>query len=324
MNLVKAQDSFRNTDGTAISRFVACFRAGLFIALACCIAQPRADAREPDQIVDIWPEMAPGETTQNIGETLPRRKNENPPATRVARITQPRLHIFEPPAEKKTGAAVLIFPGGGYNYVVTDKEGSEAADWLNKLGITGIVVHYRTKPKTVTNDKPMWLRPVQDGQQAISLVRHRAKEWGLKPDRIGVMGFSAGGQAAALVATRFHNRVYAAEGTLSSISCRPDFCLLIYPWRIADEKTGELIEAVTVTKDTPPTLLIHAHNDSATSLSSVYYYLAMKKHGLPCEMHIYESGGHGYGMRPVAGSHVHSWINRGTDWLQQRKLAFVE
>ena len=100
--------------------------------------------------------------------------------------------------------------------------------------------------------------------------------------------------------------------------------MLIYPWRIADEKTGKLIEAVTVTKDTPPTLLIHAHNDSATSLSSIYFYAAMKKHRLPCELHIYESGGHGYGMRPVKGALIHTWVDRASDWLKQHDLARVE
>jgi acetyl esterase/lipase len=155
----------------------------------------------------------------------------------------------------------------------------------------------------------------------MSLVRERAKEWGLKPENIGVLGFSAGGQAAALVATRFSKKDYEPVDAIDGVSSRPDFCVLVYPWQIADEKTGGLIEAVTVTKDTPPTLLIHAHNDSATSLSSIYFYTAMKKLRLPCELHIYETGGHGYGMRPVKDSHIHTWPERATDWLKQRKLA---
>ncbi len=279
-------------------------------------------ARDPNQILEIWPGKAPGETSANTGKTLPRRADENPPATRITGITKPQLYVFNPPAEKKCDTAVLIFPGGGYNYVVADKEGSEVAEWLNGLGITAFVVHYRTKPKTGTGDDPMWLRPVQDGQRAVSLVRKWAKEFEKKDMQIGVMGFSAGGQAAALVATRFSKRDYAAKDEVDKLSCRPDFCILVYPWRIADEKAGGLIEAVPVTKDTPPTLLIHAHNDHATSLGSVYFYTAMKKLGLPCELHIYETGGHGYGMRPVKGSHIHTWPDRAADWLKQRKLTF--
>ncbi len=277
------------------------------------------EAREPDQIINIWPDVAPGEMTKNTGETLPRRENENPPATRIAGITQPQLHLYEP-KDKKTGTAVLIFPGGGYNYVVVDKEGSEAAQWLNGLGITAFVVHYRTKLPIPTGKKPIWQRPVQDGQRAVSLVRQRAKDWGLKPDQIGVMGFSAGGQAAALVGTRFSHRDYAALDEIDKVSCRPDFCVLVYPWQIADEKAGGLIADVTVTKDTPPTLLVHAHDDGATSLSSLYFYAAMKKLSLPCELHIYESGGHGYGMRPAKGTPIYTWTDRVTDWLKQRKL----
>lgn len=288
---------------------------GVVLAAQCALA-----AYEPDEIIDIWPDLAPGETTKNTGEVLPRRENENPPATRIAGITQPRLHVFKPPAGKNFGTAVLIFPGGGYNYVVGDKEGSEAAEWLNGLGITAFVVHYRTRPKVNAANAPLWLRPVQDGQRALSLVRQRAKEWGLKPDQIGVMGFSAGGQAAALVATRFSPRDYAALDEIDNVSCRPNFCVLVYPWQIADEKIGGLIEAVTVTKATPPTLLVHAHDDGATSLGSVYFYTAMKKLGLPCELHIYESGGHGYGMRPAQGMPIHTWTDRVTDWLKQRKI----
>jgi acetyl esterase/lipase len=203
---------------------------------------------------------------------------------------------------------------------VSDKEGSEAAEWLNGLDITAFVVRYRTKPKSAPGKEPLWIRPVQDGQRAVSLVRQRAKEWGVNPDQIGVLGFSARGQAAALVGTRFSQRDYVPKDDIDKVSCRPDFCVLVYPWQIADEKAGGLIEAVTVTKDTPPTMLVHAHDDGATSLSSIYFYTAMKKLSLPCELHIYETGGHGYGMRPAQDSAIHTWPTRVTDWLQQRKL----
>ncbi len=294
---------------------------GINMSLLCS-----ADAREPDAIIDLWPGLAPGETTRETGTKLPRRAKENPPATRVKDITRPQIYVFQPAAEKRNGTAVLIFPGGGYNYVVTDKEGSEAADWLNRQGITAFVVHYRTKqqktPPVQTNSKlpPFSERPLQDGQRALSLVRQRAAEWNIKPDRIGVIGFSAGGQAGALVTTRFEERAYKPLDTIDSVSCRPDFSLLIYPWRLLNEKTGKLNEVVTVSKKTPPTFLVHAHNDSATPMSSIQFYSALKKNGVGAELHIYETGGHGYGMRPVENSNVSTWTERAEDWLHQRAL----
>lgn len=295
--------------------------AAMSVSLLC-----RTEAREPDAVIDIWPGMAPGETTRETGTKLARRATENPPATRVKDITRPQLHVFQPAADKRNGAAILIFPGGGYNYVVTDKEGSEAAEWLNELGITAFVVHYRGKqqktPSVQTNTKlpPFSERPLQDGQRALSLVRKRAAEWDLKPDRIGVIGFSAGGQAAALVTTRFDERSYQPTDALDEVSCRPDFSLLVYPWRLIDDKTGTLNEVFTVSKSTPPTFLAHAHNDGATPLSSILFYTALKKNGVGSELHIYETGGHGYGMRPVENSDVDTWTDRAEDWLRQRSL----
>lgn len=284
-----------------------------------------AEAREPDAVIDLWQNQAPGETTRETGTKLARRATENPPATRVKDITRPQLHVFQPAADKRNGAAILILPGGGYNYVVTDKEGSEAAEWLNELGITAFVVHYRTKQKTPSAQKDAKLpafseRPLQDGQRALSLVRKRAAEWGVKPDQIGVIGFSAGGQAAALVTTRFNERAYKPTDAIDKVSCRPDFSLLVYPWRLIDDKTGTLNEVFTVSKSTPPTFLAHAHNDGATPLSSILFYTALKKNGVGSELHIYETGGHGYGMRPVENSNVDTWTDRAEDWLRQRSL----
>lgn len=301
-------------------RFTFCFLI-LSLSMLCNV-----EAREPDVVIDIWPGLAPGETTRETGTKLPRRATENPPATRVKDITRPQLNVFQPPAGNRNGTAVLIFPGGGYSYVVTDKEGSEAAEWLNAMGITAFVVHFRTKasktPPTQTNAKlpPYSERPLQDGQRALSLVRKRAAEWGVQPDRIGVIGFSAGGQAAALVTTRFNERSYKAQDAIDQISCRPDFSLLIYPWRLLDEKTGSLREVVSVSKETPPTFMAHAHDDSATPLSSIQFYTALKKNGVAGELHIYETGGHGYGMRPVANSNVATFTKRAEDWFRQRSL----
>ncbi|MFN0197477.1 MAG: alpha/beta hydrolase [Planctomycetaceae bacterium] len=283
-------------------------------------------AREPDEIIDIWPDFAPGETTRETGTALPSRPNDNPPATRIKDITRPQLHVFKPSAEKQNGTVVLIFPGGGYNYVVVDKEGSEAAEWLNSLGITGIVVYYRTKAEPTSKRDPSLPdhaeRPLQDGQRAIGLIRKRAGDRGIKADRIGVLGFSAGGQAGAFVTTRFADRAYDPLDDVDEVSCRPDFAMLLYPWNLYDEKTETLAKSVTITENTPPTFLVHTHDDGVTSLSSVMLYAALKKQGINSELHIYQTGGHGYGLRPVENSEVDTWPARAGDWL--RGLGLVE
>jgi acetyl esterase/lipase len=283
------------------------------VLLLVLVADTTTSAREPDRVIDVWTALAPGETTCDPGTEMPRRAKENPPATRITGITQPRIMWFDPPAERRSGAAVLVFPGGGYNYVVADKEGAEVAEWLNGLGIAAGVVHYRTK--RMPPDEPLWTRPVQDGQRAIRRVRRYATEWGVNPERIGVIGFSAGGNAAGLLATRFETPAYERIDAADDLSCRPDLCLLLYPWRLVDESTGGLAPEVTVSEQAPPTFLTHAHDDSVTVLSSIAFYTALKRHKVPGELHVYAQGGHGYGLRPVEGSDVDTWPDRAAAWL---------
>ncbi|MFV0444705.1 MAG: alpha/beta hydrolase [Planctomycetaceae bacterium] len=284
----------------------------LLLALVWCAVCP---AREPDRVIELWPELAPGETTREVGAALPRREKEDPPATRIGGITQPRVMWYRPAGDAPPTGVVLILPGGGYNYVVADKEGSEVAEWLNSLGIAAGVVHYRTKRKE-PGEQPLWVRPVQDGQRAIRLVRQHAAEWGVPADRVAVMGFSAGGNAAGLLATRFNNPAYEPLDGADEFSCRPDLCLLMYPWRLADESTGELNPEVTVTAETPQTFLVHAQDDSVTVFSSVAFFTALKRHKVPGELHVYARGGHGYGIRPVEDSEVDTWPARAEDWLR--------
>jgi acetyl esterase/lipase len=275
-----------------------------------CLCAALAD--EPDRTIEVWPGLAPGETTRVPGEALPQRAGENPPAMRIAKITQPLLEVYEPPAEKRNGMAVLILPGGGYNYVVKDKEGAEPARWLNGLGIAGFVLRYRTKD---TSELPPWQRPLQDAQRAISLLRANAAQWKLNPQRIGILGFSAGGHAAALAATRFDERAYEPQDLVDKVSCRPDFAMLRYSGYLWNPQTGKLADELRISSRTPPTFLVHAHDDRVTPLSSVYFYAALKLAGVPAELHIYQTGGHGYGIRPVSGANIHTWPQRAEVWL---------
>ncbi|MGE0758087.1 MAG: alpha/beta hydrolase [Pirellulaceae bacterium] len=292
-------------------------RHWLLVCLVTWAVTSRARSDDSTRLRDLWPEHAPGETTADRGTPLPQRANEKPPATRLAGITCPQLERFDPPTDRRNGTAILVFPGGGYNYVVSDKEGSEVAQWLNGLGITAWVVRYRTKP-AVSTDEPLWRRPLQDGQRAVRTVRHHAAQWGLRADRVGVLGFSAGGLTAAVVAARFHQPAYEPQDAIDQQSCRPDFAMLVYPWKLVDESTGQLADYLPVSKEHPPTLLIHAHDDGVTSLSSAMLYAALKQHRVPAELHIYQSGGHGFGMRAAADSPAAAWPAQAAGWLQQQ------
>ena len=295
-------------------RFGVLLRWTIFALLAVISWSPVGHSAEPaPRTMKIWPSLAPGETTDLPGTPLPKRAGEEPPATRVGEITQPTLEVFEPAEPPRAKTAVLICPGGGYNYVVTDKEGSEAAQWLNSLGATAYVLRYRTKTKDA---KEHWRRPLQDAQRAMSLLRGGSVE--PKFERVGILGFSAGGQLAALVATRSAEREYPPVDKVDEQSCRPDFAMLIYPWQLYEPATGKLIPQLTVTATTPPTFLVHTDDDSSTSLGSAFFYAALKQQKVPAELHIFRNGGHGYGLRPVAGSRVHTWPVSAAAWLEQQ------
>ena len=268
-----------------------------------------------DEAMSIWPGLAPGETTELTGTKQPYRPNEKPRVTRVVNITQPTMtaHL----ADKPNGTGLVILPGGGFAKVVPDKEGSEAAAWLNPYGVSVFVLSYRTRqdPKD-----PGWVKPLQDAQRALALVRSRAESWGLKKDRIGLLGFSAGGQVAARLLCADGKLAYDRMDDIDDVSHRPDFALLVYPWNIYDAKSDGLVEGVTVPKDCPPTYLAHTDDDRSSSLGAVLFYAGLKRHGIASELHVYGNGGHGYGLRPVAGSQISSWTDHAAHWLGTQGL----
>lgn len=276
--------------------------------LACrlCVAEER---------MDVWPDLAPGETTRLIGEKQPPVANENPPVTRVVNITRPTFTVHLAP--KPNGTGVLILPGGGFGKVVPDKEGTEVAEWLNGIGVSAFVVSYRTKNGA---DDPGWARPLQDAQRSLALIRSRANQWGLKPDRIGLLGLSAGGQVAARLLSASGRLTYERIDSTDDVPHSPDFAMLIYPWNIYDSERGELIEGTSVPKGCPPVFLVHTDDDRSSSLGTVLFYAGLKRHGIPAELHVYGNGGHGYGLRPVAGSQISSWPDHAAHWLDTRSF----
>ena len=269
--------------------------------------------------IPIWPGLAPSEISDSKGELLPPRgpKNAKNPVERVKNVRLPTMDVF--PAENPNGTAVLILPGGGFTYVVPNLEGSEAAKWLNKHGVTAFVLRYRTKEVAVAKGEPMWKRPAQDAQRALRLIRSRANEWKLKKDRIGMLAFSAGGQVGAIVHTAV-KPTYEALDDIDEQSSRADFSMLVYPWRVMNTETKKLIEPIKVTKDCGPAFIVHTHDDGSTAVGAAKIYIALKENKVPAELHIYQNGGHGYGVRSRPNSVISTWPDRATEWMRIRKL----
>ncbi|GAB5404243.1 MAG: alpha/beta hydrolase [Aureliella sp.] len=281
------------------------FATGCFAVFLCSPSQA-------DENFALWPDLAPGETTREAGTELPRRDGETPPITRIEKITSPTFTVHRPKPPNGTG--VVILPGGGFGKVVPGLEGTEAADWLAQQGITSFVVSYRT---TTDSNTPGWKKPLQDAQRMIARVRHEAKKYELQVDRIGLLGFSAGGQVAARLLSDRGNLAYQPLDAIDKVSHRPNFAILVYPWRMFDANTEGLAEGISVRDDCPPTFLVHTHDDASTSLGAVLFYAGLKKHSIASELHIYGNGGHGYGLRPRPNSQISSWTDHASHWLSR-------
>jgi acetyl esterase/lipase len=237
------------------------------------------------------------------------------PITLVTNVSKPTLTVYRPERAKDTGAAVVICPGGGYHILAWDLEGVEVATWLNKLGVTGIVLKYRVpRPPGSPKAKPP-VGPLQDAQRALSLVRSKAKEWNLDPKRIGILGFSAGGHLTAAAATNFDKRAYSPVDKIDKVSCRPDFAVLVYPAYLTAPDKDRLASDIRVRKECPPMFFAHAGDDGVTAENSVRMYLALKQAGVTAELHVYASGGHGFGLRPSKHP-CSTWPKRCAGWLR--------
>jgi len=219
--------------------------------------------------------------------------------------------VFRPPASRNTGASVVVCPGGGFSILAWDLEGTEVAKWLNDIGVTAIVLKYRVPTR---NQDPSWLAPVQDAQRAIRLTRTHAKSWQLDPDKIGILGFSAGGKTAGMAAL-LDEAQYKSVDKGDEHSFKPNFAVLVYAaWFVNKENTA-LLEDIEVSEKTPPMFFAHAFDDPIRVENSLHLCLALKKHNVRSELHVYSEGGHGYGLREN-GQPVTTWHKRCTEWLR--------
>ena len=232
---------------------------------------------------------------------------------RITNVTRPTLTVYPAPAEKANSASLVICPGGGLSILAWDKEGTEVAEWLNTLGVTAFVLKYRVP---IRQKQKRWLHGLQDCQRAMSLVRSRAKEFKVDPKRIGILGFSAGGFLAGMTSTTFEEREYESVDDIDSVSCRPDFAVLVYPAYLVNKDTNKLEPHVTVTKKSPPMFFAHAWNDRVKPESSIELFYALRKHKIPAELHIFDSGGHGFGLRKTDSPATH-WPELCGRWMKR-------
>ncbi len=304
-----------------------------------------ACAAERGEEIRLWPNGAPGSegiTAAEVSKPSVNAKYKSWPGNFTV-THYPSIYVFLPPKEKATGAAMIVAPGGGHTQLVIEKEGWEMADWLNERGIAAFVLKYRLAKapgSKYTLDKEVYA----DAARSVRLVRSRAKEWSVDPSRIGFIGFSAGGEVAGMIETRFDAGNPSSSDPIERASSRPDFNVLIYPFyrpgsvppRPAGAAPGppppgstppglraiETNSMFPIPADAPPVFMVCANDDPSHVVPTVKFYLELQANHIPAEMHIYDYGEHGFGLRPTKkpGSPVESWPARLSEWLAARKI----
>jgi len=231
-------------------------------------------------------------------------------------VSKPTISIYRPPADKATATAVVVCPGGGYHILAMDLEGTEVCEWLNSIGVTGVLLKYRVPRRP---NEQGHIGPLQDAQRAMGLIRSRAAKWGVDPKRLGILGFSAGGHLAANLSNNNQSRAYPRIDSADDQSCRANFALLIYPGLLMPGKEStQLPPELRITDATPPAFIVMAADDPVRVENAFYYAIELKKAKVPVELHVYEKGGHGYGLRTRQDLPVTTWPARAEDWMRTR------
>jgi acetyl esterase/lipase len=289
---------------------VAAVSTGLF-------AQSSAWSAAPGHItIALWPHGAPG-AQPNAGPEMDTTTAKEPliagkPVIRLGNVSTPTLTLYTPQG-KNTGAAVVVFPGGGYRILAIDLEGTEVCAWLTSKGVTCVLVKYRVPG---SGPYPKSAAALQDAQRAFGIVRSHAADWHIDAQRIGVLGFSAGAHLSAALSTHFDKRLYDPIDAADQLSCRPDFAVIVYPGYLAlSEQNFAANSEIQVTGQTPPSFIVQAEDDPVHVENSTVYFLALKNAKVPAELHLYAEGGHGYGLRNN-GLPVTDWPHLVEIWLQ--------
>ncbi len=271
------------------------------------LAMATATLATPDEI-KLWPSGAPDLSPGIKAEKVLPDKGDG--IKRVTNVTSPTITVYKP--DKANGTCVLVCPGGGYGILAINHEGTDVCDWLNGLGVTAVLLKYRV-PRQRKG-------ALQDAQRAISLVRHNAAAWAVRADRIGILGFSAGGHLSAMASTTFGARAYEGEDEADAKSCRPDFTVLVYPAYLTEKGKASVPKLLAnVDKDTPPAFLVHAQNDRIIADNSLFYFRALKQAGVSSELHVYSEGGHGFGMKEIPHP-IANWPARCAEWMVSEGL----
>ena len=298
-----------------------------FLLLSMLLATATTQLASAQEIIKLWPDGAIPNAISGATITEKSETDANG-ILRISNVSVPTLTAYLPPKEKRTGAAVMICPGGGYSILAASHEGSDIAQWFNKIGVAAFVLKYRLPNADIMTKQEEV--PLMDAMQGITLIRQNASKYGIDPAKIGVMGFSAGGHLASTLATHYH------RGEKASEQAKPNFAILLYPVVTFGEKahtgsrdkllgtqnTSEDLVAyysneLQVSSQTPPTFLVHAEDDKAVPVeNSVVYYLACLKSAVPVEMHLYPTGGHGFGMRTAKFGSLNSWPDACEAWLK--------
>ncbi len=327
ITLKKVNSSFQKAIAYAI---VFCF---MFVSMEVSEAAGLKNHQE----INLWPGKAPGSEQVDFHNTVTERSKNPAKHDRVlTKIDTPTITAYLP--DQPNGTAVIVAPGGGYGRIVLDKESGEFADWLNPLGVTVFLLHYRLPCDAHENAKDV---PLEDGQRAVRLVRAHAAEWGLNPDKIGLMGCSAAGHLAAEVNAEFAKKVYAPVDTIDAVSARPDFTILGYPvitmepaWASGGTKTNLVGKNPTaadiaayspeqhVTQQASPTFIFLANDDPVVpSMNGVLYYTALRKAGVAAELHVFRFGGHGFGIERIDSDNpLQDWPKLCAAWMKSIKM----
>lgn len=259
--------------------------------------------------IKLFMGFAPGETI-NMVETVNILKDENGLTDRhISNVTEPTIHIYEP-LVKNLKAAVIVCPGGGYSILSYDKEGVEICEWLKKQGVTAVLLKYRVPARM---GQPRYLAALQDIQRAIRYVRFNAEKLNVAPDKIGVMGFSAGAHLSVMASTAYELNTYKPEDEMDKISPKPNFSILIYPAYLGT-KDFQPASEIKINKDVPPAIIVQTADDNSFVNETLFYYSALRNAGANIEMHLYPSGGHGYGLRSKVPA-LQNWNKRVEEWL---------